>query len=355
MISSIKIKYFLSLLIINVILISYISSSDNNKKYKDKNFKYILQENIQKIDISNIKRENIINVFGNPLIYKGSQICKVEGVILEMYPQSYWMIYSDDFKIHISNYYLDYIQLNMKNFELPNGVKIGMNFKEVFKIIDKPDQIIKENAGSKMIKGALYEYYENSFKNNFLKELKTYYGYHFVNGILKTIYIYNTVNHFTDFCSSIQEKLNKININNTKLIDLIEILGEPISYEWSDGVYTIDNLPETYLITYPGVIHFMMEKENIKVIKIFGNYYTTSDGIKVDMDLNEVIRIYGNPNNIIEFAKYNDLILDNELYKNTNVLYKNIDGTIGFHSWKLNNKNILLFFSNNKIHNIILF
>jgi hypothetical protein len=305
----------------------------------------IINMNLREIDMNSSGREEIINIFGAPQNYKGSQVCQVQGTDLDLCPQSYWMIYSDKFKIHMVNKYIDFIEISFYDFLLPNNVRTGMSIEDVFSIINKPSGTVKENPGSMIEKGILYEFYTDGIVNHYFEEENSKYAYYFISNVLIAVYMSGSTNHYEAFINSLQEKLDSLDINRTVLADIINTFGEPVSYEWTSDVYSADSLPEEYMLTYPGVLHFVMENDVLKEIRIFDNYYTTVNGLKTGMPVDKAIDAAGEPEQIIDSVTYMELVSEN-------VLYTNVNSTPGLDYWKIGN--MVLWFSTDRIHSIIL-
>ena len=144
--------------------------------------------------------------------------------------------------------------------------------------------------------------------------------------------------------SDINVKLAQLDIDTAELDDVIRIFGEPAEYLWGDKTFTKDNLPGTYLAVYPNGFGVLMSRGKVSELRFEGpdTGYVFRDKIRAGTSLDEVLKVLGQPNMIVEGRKMPPSVKDG-------VLYKDIDGKKGYCYYSRRDQGIRFFFLNYKV------
>jgi hypothetical protein len=144
------------------------------------------------------------------------------------------------------------------------------------------------------------------------------------------------------FRDGFTEKLEKFNIDNADLQDVISTFGEPVSYVWGQEKFDSDNLPQRCIVKYPDDFSILFSEGKISELRHEGQgtNFTFMGKIKIGTPLAEVLDVFGMPDETVEGGK--NLFQDN-------VLYMDIDGIKGHCYYGRTDKNARLWFSNYEV------
>lgn len=143
-------------------------------------------------------------------------------------------------------------------------------------------------------------------------------------------------------------KIAQIDINNTATGDIIKLFGKP-SYFTKTGKKVEDsNLPQTYMMSYDNEGFAVLIKNNqIKALLFERSGYLFAGRIQVGSSFDDVFEFLGPPKETVEGA-------DLPKVSKMDVLYKNINGTKGWHHYKSSKYNITVTFMNNKVIELVI-
>ena len=145
--------------------------------------------------------------------------------------------------------------------------------------------------------------------------------------------------------NDINSIVRQIDIDNETPADLVKMLGEPIKYAWDGERFAKDNLPARYAMFYPNNLNVFVKNDYIVELRLEDKTdYVSDDGLKYGMNLEDTINILGEPKEIVS---------DKNEYK-ANTLYKDIRGYKGYCYYHRQDKNIRIWFWDNKISSIYL-
>lgn len=143
--------------------------------------------------------------------------------------------------------------------------------------------------------------------------------------------------------SDLVEKTKQIDVNKDTHEDVIEILGQPLSYIWGDAVFTEDNLPDYYIMTYPDGFDVEIVQGKIQELRYYNDNFTHSTGVKVGMSLEDVISAVGEP--VKE-------VVAKGCYFTPGILYKDINEDEGYCYYDVKDINIRMFFTDYKVNSV---
>ena len=141
----------------------------------------------------------------------------------------------------------------------------------------------------------------------------------------------------------INAKVSQLDINTANLDDVIRIFGDPEKYFWGGKTFTKDNLPSIYIASYySNSLQTVMGRGKIIELRFEGQDtgYVYKDKLKIGSSLDEVIELLGEPKETVQGKpnKFKD-----------GVLYRDIDGKKGYCYYERADKNVRLFFWNDKV------
>jgi len=142
--------------------------------------------------------------------------------------------------------------------------------------------------------------------------------------------------------SDINAKVAQLDIGKATLDDVVRIFGEPEKYFRGRETFTKDNLPSTYIAAYPDDFSVVISRGKVNELRFEGQAggYIFKDKLHVGSPLDEVLRVLGQPTEIVK-GQANG-------WKD-GVLYKDINGRKGHCYYSRKGQGIRIFFMNYKI------
>jgi len=146
-----------------------------------------------------------------------------------------------------------------------------------------------------------------------------------------------------EFRRDFLQKVAKLNIDTTKLDDVIKIFGEPTAYVWGQRTIEKNKIPtDQYCVNYPDDFSIYMNWDKVVELRFSSRDtdYSFRDKIRVGSSLDEVLEVVGQPTEIVEGGQIGWV---------NNVLYKDIEGTKGRCYYHVPDQNVRFFFMNYKV------
>jgi hypothetical protein len=161
----------------------------------------------------------------------------------------------------------------------------------------------------------------------------------FFIGFMSAILLLQAV---TSAAGDINQKVNSLNMATAGLDEIIAVFGQPQKYVQGNQTFAKDNLPDGYIAQYNNGISFVMFNNRINELRFEDNDtgYRFEGKLGIGSTLQEALEVLGPPKSTVENQK-------NEYADK--VLYKDIDGQKGNSYYQYSDKNIRLFFRDNKI------
>ncbi|MDH4240904.1 MAG: hypothetical protein OEW48_15205, partial [Phycisphaerae bacterium] len=144
------------------------------------------------------------------------------------------------------------------------------------------------------------------------------------------------------YAQDINTKVSQLDINTANLDDVIRIFGEPEQYLWSGKTFTKDNLPSIYIAAYySNSLYIVMDGGKINEIRFLRQDigYVYQDKLKIGSSLDEVLKVVGQPKDIVEKQAMPRTAQDG-------VLYKDINGRNGYCYYVRRDHRVRFFFLN---------
>ena len=137
--------------------------------------------------------------------------------------------------------------------------------------------------------------------------------------------------------ANINDQIAQLDIDTATLDDVIRIFGEPFEYIWGNQTFTRDNLPDVYIARYPNIISVVMVDGQIDELRFesLTSRYVFLGSISVGTPLSHVLSVVGEPIQTVvgQPCEWED-----------GVLYKDIDGELGFCYYRRTDQNVRFFF-----------
>ncbi len=143
----------------------------------------------------------------------------------------------------------------------------------------------------------------------------------------------------------LNERIARLDLNTSKLSDIIDIFGEPLEYSWGSRVYLKNNLPDYYFMKYPNGLSILMNVYSIVEISILSIGYIHEDILEVGSGLEDVLIVLGEPDQIIS---------GQSSYFEDGILYKNINNEEGSYYYERKELGLRIFLKDNLVYAIYL-
>ena len=141
--------------------------------------------------------------------------------------------------------------------------------------------------------------------------------------------------------SDINGKVAKICAGPADFNDVIAIFGEPSGYKWGGRSLKLEDLPvEHYWIWYPESIHIFMTWDKVDMLEIVDSAYVFDGKIPMGSSLERVVSIVGQPKETVV----------GQLGWEDGVLYKDINGRVGWCQYRREDLNADFRFLNNNLN-----
>ena len=159
------------------------------------------------------------------------------------------------------------------------------------------------------------------------------------------------------FMKDINAKLALLDINKSKVTDVVNVLGEPWAYRFrGENYFKKDNLPDAYTMSYPGGFIVNIYKNQVVQWGCQQNSgdeisgYVIADSIQIGTPIDDVFKKLGSPKKVVEgFDSGNNKIMyeDNTGYANMNI---NERKGFCFSRYDDNEKEIKIYFDDNVLY-----
>ena len=145
-------------------------------------------------------------------------------------------------------------------------------------------------------------------------------------------------------------RIARLDIDLASRRDVIEQLGQPVSYVLGRKVLDPDNLPPRYVMLYPARVQVIMSTDRVLRIVFFLPGYLWRNKIEVGTPLEQVFEVLGPPRRTVENAKAAEASRSQE----DGVLYQDIDGIKGTCLYLGLSQGVILYFVDNRVYQMML-
>ncbi len=282
-------------------------------------------------ELFELRKDDILQKFGRPEnIFYGDQRYTLENL-----PETYYMCF-EDLSFHIYEDSIVEITLNSPRYVFSNGIRVGDSEAKVIAAFGS-NYTLKESEVKDYLE---YEHLDLSFEvyKPQRKALEINIGREYGDPARIQAYACSK-----EFSSELAQKIATLDIDSAKLDEVIRIFGKPIKYIWGPKTLDPDDLPERFILVYPGAFNVFMSGGHIVEIRHeHGSDYVYKDKLRVGSSLEEVFTVLGRPEKIVEGEEI-------DWGNSDRVLFKDIAGRNGHCYYRRSDHNVRLWFGNYKV------
>jgi len=145
-----------------------------------------------------------------------------------------------------------------------------------------------------------------------------------------------------EFARTLQSKVDQLDISKATLEDVIKLFGEPGQYLWGSEEFKREQLPQRYIMFYPAGFRVAMYSGRIGELRFErpGLGYVFDGKLKLGSSLEDALKVLGPPTETVTGEKCG--------FKNR-ILYRDIDGRVGYGYYACQDRNVRMFFDDDKI------
>lgn len=147
------------------------------------------------------------------------------------------------------------------------------------------------------------------------------------------------------FLQNINTNVDRIDINKATVDDIIEVFGKPLAYQLGRQFFKRHKLPDKYIINYPAGFSIFMVDDHIEELRFVRPGYKFRNKLQVGATLEDTFASLGQPLKIVQGrpGEFKD-----------GILYKDIDGRIGYCYYYNKGQNVRLFFEEYMLKSLFL-
>jgi hypothetical protein len=142
--------------------------------------------------------------------------------------------------------------------------------------------------------------------------------------------------------AELDSKIGQLSRAGMPVEEAIRLLGEPQQYRWGNAIFTKDNLPDPYILQYPGGVRLVVTGGCIAELRSEspGPGFSYRGTLRLGSTVDEVLATVGPPT---------ETVVGKPLAFEPGVLYRDIDGKKGSCYYARPEHQIRCFFSNDKV------
>jgi hypothetical protein len=156
--------------------------------------------------------------------------------------------------------------------------------------------------------------------------------------VIKTIHL--SVTKFP--MDNLDAKIARLSHPGATVKEVLQVLGEPVQYDWNGKVFEKHHLPETYQLEYPQGVAVWVSGGRVQELRSegLGRGFIWQGKLRLGSSLDEVLEALGPPSSTV---------VGKPLAWEAGVLYKDIEGRSGRSYYARPDQSIRLFFMDNKV------
>ena len=141
-------------------------------------------------------------------------------------------------------------------------------------------------------------------------------------------------------------RIARLDIDRANHKDVIEQLGQPVSYVMGNNKLDPNNLPSRFAMLYPARVQVIVSADRVRAL-VFGlPGYLWRNKIEVGTPLQDVFTVLGPPGKTIENARGADI---GKAQLEDGSFYKDIDGVPGSSLYHVPSQGVSLYFTDNRV------
>lgn len=301
-----------------------------------------LTPRVETLDIDTATTEDLVQVFGTPEGY----VWNDKTFTPDNLPAMYLINFPERIDAWINNNSVTELRFYKPNYTF-RGIRVGSTLDEVLGALGQPTQTV-EGQPLGFYDAVLYKDIDGAKGSCYYAREDSAVRLFFQN--YKVIALYVTRSDYTDSgrppkvpgasMTDLTPLVDKINIDQATPEDLVNLLGAPLKYVWSEKRLNKDSLPANYIMTFPDSLDVWIRNGKIQELRFYEPNYAFRGKIRVGSTLYEVLDALGHPAETL-IGQPNKFL--------SGVLYKNIDGTEGVCYYGRHDSGVRMFFRDYKV------
>jgi beta-lactamase regulating signal transducer with metallopeptidase domain len=278
-----------------------------------------------------LSKDNILETFGEPeRIFYGDQTYTLDNL-----PDEYFLPY-DDVSFCISDDAVVGITLLSPRYVFGNGIRVGDSEEKVKQAFGPPSEFEETEFKDFLIYDQIGLSFEINKQDRSVMEINIKQDY----GDPAQLQAYARAGEFT---AQLPQKIAKLDIDSANLQKVIATFGQPVKYVWGPKTLPPDQLPNRFIAVYPGGFHvFMLGDRIVELRHEDGSQYVFAGKLRIGSTLEEALAVLGPPAKTVEGEPI-------DWPNSQNVLFKDIDGRKGHCYYHRPDRNVRLWFANDKV------
>jgi hypothetical protein len=151
--------------------------------------------------------------------------------------------------------------------------------------------------------------------------------------------------------SDFAARIARLDLNQASRKDVIEQLGQPVSYVLGKETLDPNNLPPRYAMLYPAGVQVIISADRVLRLVFFLPGYVWRDKIEVGTPLQDVFKVLGSPRKTVENVPSAELA---KAQREDGTFYKDIDGVAGTCLYMTPSQGVNLYFTENRVRQMTL-
>jgi len=282
-------------------------------------------------ELFQLTKDEVLARFGEPAnIFYGDT-----KYTLKSLPQMYYMLY-EDISFHINDDTVVGITLLSPTYVFGNGIRVGDSEEKVKQAFGPPSEVEETDFKDFLIYESIGLSFEINKQDRSVMEINIERDY----GDPAMLQSYA---HAAEFIAKLPERIAKLDIDTADLERVLATFGTPVKYVWGPKTLSADKLPNRFIAVYPGAFNvFMMDNQIVELRHEHGSKYVYTGGLHVGSTLEEALAVLGAPAKTVEGKSI-------DWTNSKDVLFKDIEGRKGHCYYHRPDRNVRVWFVNNKI------
>jgi hypothetical protein len=138
----------------------------------------------------------------------------------------------------------------------------------------------------------------------------------------------------------LNDKVAKLNLDTATLVDVIRLLGPPLSYGAGRKTFDKDNLPPVYFLKYPHHLSIEMRQGRVSSVRFMVPGFFYRSRLQVGSSLDDVFDVVGRPAKTVVGAKFP---------AEDKVFYQDMAGRGGIGCYRRSEAGVIFFINDSKI------
>lgn len=308
-----------------------------------------LPPKIAQFSIDTADLNQVLATFGQPVKY----VWGPKTLPPDQLPDRFIAVYPGDFQVFISNgRVVEVRHEHGSKYVFAGKLRVGSTLEEALAVLGTPEKTVEgqeidwQNSRNVLFwdigGGKGYGYYHRPDQ-----KVRVW----FWNGKVSAIYMTRSdygqsraqpdIPDDPEFARLLQERVARLNIDSANADQVRAIFGAPLKYVWGDKTFTVDALPDYYIMSYPCGFSVFMTGDQIREIRHSRNSpYVYAGTLRIGSTMEEAIALLGEPTETVTGQK-------NEF--KDGVLYRGVDGEEGAGYYHRSDQKVRLFFAGGKV------